>query len=97
MKRTPLAYRSRKRTQLYIARRKLVQSLLQENPWCSIRWDDKCEGRSTEVDERLSRAAGGSILDPANCQVTCSYCHRQKHAHPAEAVARGFTIQRRSA
>lgn len=89
--------RSRKQVAAYIIRRKLVAALLEENPWCSIRWDERCEGRATEVDEKLSRAAGGSILDPDNCQVTCRHCHQQKHAHPAEAVRRGFTIQRRSA
>lgn len=89
--------RSKKQVAVYIARRKLVASLLKEQPWCAIRWDEHCEGRATEVDERLSRAAGGSILDPANCQVTCRSCHQAKHANPREAVERGFTIQRRSA
>lgn len=89
--------RSKKQVAIYIARRKLVAGLLAENPWCQIRWDDGCEGAATEVDERLSRAAGGSILDPANCQTTCRHCHQQKHLHPSEAVARGFTVQRRSA
>lgn len=89
--------RSRKQAAIYISRRKLVAALLTENPWCQIRWDDGCEQRAVEVDERLSRAAGGSILDPANCQVTCRHCHQRKHANPAEAVARGFTVQRRSA
>lgn len=89
--------RSKKQVAVYIARRKLVAALLEEQPWCSIRWDSNCEGRAVEVDERLARSAGGSILDPANCQVTCRHCHQRKHANPAEAVARGFTIQRRSA
>lgn len=97
MRRTlPLRSRSQKMTALYIHRRKLVASLLAERPWCEIRWDDRCEGRAVDVDEILSRAQGGSILDVANLQTCCRHCHSQKHYNPAEAVARGVTVQRRS-
>ena len=92
-----LPARSRKQAALYVLRRRLVAALLEERPWCEIRWDDKCEGRADQVDERLARSQGGSVLDPANCQTTCGNCHRQKHLNPTEAVARGVTIQRRSA
>lgn len=93
----PLRFRSKKQAAVYIHRRRLVAALLEEQPWCQIRWDDRCEGKADQVDERLARSAGGSILDPANCQTCCGHCHRMKHANPAEAVARGFTIQRRTA
>lgn len=92
-----LPARSRKQAALYVLRRRLVAHLLEENPWCQIRWDDKCEGRADQVDEILARSAGGSVLDEANCQTCCGSCHRAKHANPAEAVRRGLTIQRRSA
>lgn len=93
----PLRFRSKKQAAVYIARRRLVASLLEQNPWCQIRWDENCEGRADQVDEKLARSQGGSILDADNCQTCCGYCHRMKHLHPKEAVERGFTIQRRSA
>lgn len=98
MKRTGrLPARSRKQVALYVLRRRLVARILEERPWCELRWDATCEGRSVDVDERLSRAQGGSVLDEANLQAACRRCHTLKHLHPAEAVRRGFTIQRRNA
>jgi 5-methylcytosine-specific restriction endonuclease McrA len=91
VKRSPLKFRSKKQASAYVLRREFVKGLLEEFPWCQIRWDSGCEGRATEVDEIKSRAAGGSILDRANCQTTCHHCHRQKHLNPVEAHARGFT------
>lgn len=92
----PLRGRSPKQEALYVLRRKLVREFLHERPWCEIRWDDRCEGRSVDVDEVLARGQGGSILDETNLQATCRPCHRAKHANPTEAVARGVTIQRRA-
>lgn len=76
-------------------RRAFVVEVLTERPWCEIRWDDGCTGRAVDVDELLSRAQGGSILDPDNVQTACRYCHDRKHAHPDEAAARGLTVRRR--
>ena len=69
--------------------------MLAAHPVCQIRWDQRCTYWAVDVDEILSRAQGGDILDPANTQTACRWCHDQKHAHPAEAVRRGFTIMRR--
>ena len=92
---TRIRPRSAKRTAQAPARAELVRSLLEERPWCEVRWDDRCEGRAVDVDERLSRAQGGSILDPDNCQTACRYCHTAKHLNPDEAAARDLTIRRR--
>jgi len=81
---------------LYVERRRLVADLLAGRPWCELRWDARCTLRAVDVDERLSRAQGGSITDPDNCQTACRACHEAKHANPGEAVARGFTVQRRA-
>jgi 5-methylcytosine-specific restriction endonuclease McrA len=94
MKRSgPLRARSAKTEALYVQRRRLVAALLEQFPWCQIRFDDGCEGRAVEVDEVKARSAGGSILDSDNTVTTCRHCHRQKHLHPAEAIARGFTVR----
>ena len=77
------------------ARAQLVRELLAERPWCELRWDDGCDGRAVDVDERLSRAQGGSILDPDNCQTACRYCHDKRHANPDEAAARDLAIRRK--
>jgi 5-methylcytosine-specific restriction endonuclease McrA len=91
-----LRARSPKTARVYVQRRALVAALLAERPVCELRWDAGCTGRAVDVDERLSRAQGGSILDPANCQTTCRHCHTRKHAEPAEAVRRGLTVMRRA-
>lgn len=109
MKRTPLTRktpmprsgvslraRSPRMVRLYVGRRRLVADLLAARPFCEVRWDHLCAVTAVEVDERLSRAQGGSILDPDNCQPTCRPCHEAKHANPGEAVRRGLTVQRRA-
>lgn len=92
---TRLKPRSAKRQQVAPQRAEVVRQMLTEHPHCQIRWDDGCTGWAVDVDEVLSRAQGGSILDPTNLQTGCRYCHDQKHAHPDEAAARGLTIRRR--
>lgn len=93
----PLRYRSRKTERAYVLRRQLVASLLTERPWCEIRWDANCQGRSVDVDELLGRGVGGDFLDLDNCQTTCRHCHDKKQQNPDEAELRGYTIKRRSA
>lgn len=93
LRRTRLKPRSAKTISIYVDRRALVASLLEERPWCEVRWDDGCQGRAVDVDEILSRGRGGSILDPANLQTTCRHCHNRKHAEPNEAVDRGVALR----
>jgi hypothetical protein len=84
--------RSKKTEAKYRARRVLVADLLEQRPWCEIRWDDRCQGRAVDVDEILSRGRGGDYCDPDNCQTTCRNCHSAKHGYPLEAVARGVAL-----
>ncbi len=91
-----LPFRSRKMHAAYVQRRKLVAALLEERPWCEIRWDNGCTGRAVDVDEILGRGVGGDMLDPAACQTTCRHCHDMKQQNPEEAVRRRLTVQRRS-
>jgi 5-methylcytosine-specific restriction endonuclease McrA len=78
--------RSKKMTAKYVERRKLVAKILEENQLCS-----RCLiQRSTEVHEVLSRARGGSILDPSNCVALCHSCHHWITTNPALAKAQGW-------
>lgn len=49
-----------------------------------------CRGVADDVHEPLTRARGGSILDPANALAVCRPCHDWIHANPAEATALGL-------
>lgn len=90
--RKPIRPVSRRRERVQRDRRKLVTAELSRRPWCEIRWDDNCRGRSVTLHEPDTRARGGDILDVANTKSTCGWCHDQVHANPAEATARGFLI-----
>jgi len=92
-RRTPLRFRSAKRTRIMPARRALVAALLAERPWCQ-----RCgTERSTDVHEPLTRAQGGNILDPDACVAICRRCHEWAHTHPAEAYATGWLTRRSAA
>ena len=89
-----LSSRSARQRAVYVERRKLVAQLLASRPACEARWDDRCWGRTTEIHEPLTRARGGSILDPGNCLAVCGHCHREIHDHPAESTRRGLLRSR---
>lgn len=82
--------RSVKMQRVYVERRRIVEQLLRERPGCEIRWSEDCTGRATEVDEIVSRARGGSILNPLNLRTTCRSCHANLTRSPAEAERRGL-------
>ena len=75
MKRSRLKPRSKKMTQLYRERRKLVEKLLKEHPQCEAQVPDVCTGKSVDLHELLARSQGGSILDPSNIICVCRACH----------------------
>lgn len=79
---------SEKRAAMQDERRQLVGELT-GGP-CTVRWDDRCLGKATQVHEPHTRARGGSILDRDNCVPLCAACHRAIHDHPAEATERGL-------
>jgi 5-methylcytosine-specific restriction endonuclease McrA len=83
-----LRFRSKKTQRAYRARRALVEQLLAERPVC-----ERCgSARSTEVHELLSRARGGSILDPSNCVTLCHACHSEVTQNPKTATAEGWLL-----
>lgn len=78
--------RSKKMALIYVARRKLVAEMLEQNPICV-----RCgKEPSTEVHEILSRARGGSILDKENCAALCHKCHFWITTNPREAHEHGW-------
>ncbi len=81
-----MRYRSKKMAAVYVHRRRLVAQLLGEREVC-----EKChDAPATEVHEVLTRARGGSILDPNNCRCLCWECHSWITEHPAESLADGW-------
>ena len=82
--------RSKKTVRLYRTERiPLVKFLLAEIPNCQ-----RCGGRNEVVHEKLTRARGGSITDPANCVVLCNACHAWVHAHPRQSTEDGWLLRR---
>lgn len=76
-----------------VVRRALVASLLAERPVCEARLAG-CTGRAVDVHERLTRARGGSILDPeqAHMITVCRRCHEWITANPLAAGARQLML-----
>lgn len=93
MRRKPvrLNQRSAKRADEYArpgGRRDLVAAMLAARPRCEARV--LCRGaRAVDVHERLSRARGGSILDPeqAHMVTACRACHDWITQNPKAAEA----------
>ena len=50
----------------------------------------RCGGLSVDLHEPLTRARGGSILDPANTIAVCRSCHDWIHDHPKAATDLGL-------
>ena len=81
-----MRFRSKKREAIYRKRRPLVEQLLAERPIC-----ERCgTNPSTEIHEVVTRARGGSILDPANCRALCRLCHFHITTHPKQAHEEGL-------
>ena len=80
-------FRSKKRQHLYTQRRPIVVRLLDSFPICV-----RCgTNPSDDVHEIVSRARGGSILDPKNLVCLCRRCHAWVTTHPQEAEAEGWS------
>lgn len=58
--------------------------------------DTLCVGYSCELHEPLTRARGGSIIDPANTVAICRGCHDWVHANPHAAHAIGLLVSQHS-
>jgi len=98
--------RSKKQAKLYVERRKLVERLLQERPFCErhmvnfgknegiVFWGWGQQVPSTVIHEKKLRSAGGSITDESNLVALCAECHDDVHRHPAQARAEGWIVRR---
>ena len=82
-----MRFRSKKMEATYRKRRSLVAQMLEEKPVC-----ERCSAaRSTDIHEVLSRARGGSILDPTNLVALCRPCHSWITVNPAAAHEEGWS------
>jgi hypothetical protein len=50
----------------------------------------RCGGLAVDLHEPLTRARGGSILDPDNTVAVCRSCHEWVHDHPKAATKVGL-------
>ena len=57
---------------------------------CEARIEGVCTGMAQDWHERLSRARGGSIIDPENRVLLCRRCHEWVTTHPARATELGL-------
>ena len=96
-RRTPLRAISRKRRKVQVLRREMVRDELARRELCEAGarithagHDARCQGLAVELHEPLTRARGGSILDPANTVAICRSCHDWIHVNPAAATALGL-------
>ena len=62
-------------------------------PWSWTR-RRQCDGLAVDLHEPLTRARGGSILDPANTVAVCRACHDWIHDFPDAATSIGLLRSR---
>ena len=96
-RRTPLRHISPKRAKQQRLRQQMVRDELARRELCEaaavIRQaghQPRCHGLAVELHEPLTRARGGSILDPANTVAICRSCHDWIHVNPASATEIGL-------
>ena len=88
---------SRKRREVQVLRRQMVRDELARRELCEAGavithagHNARCHGVAVELHEPLTRARGGSILDPANTVAVCRSCHDWIHDHPKAATDLGL-------
>jgi 5-methylcytosine-specific restriction endonuclease McrA len=89
-KRVPVKAQSVKRQREQRQRAKMLRDTFGPNPSCA-----RCGGPADDAHELLSRARGGSIVDPRNIVPVCRACHSWITTHPAEAAAEGWALSRK--
>lgn len=97
-RRTPLRRVSPKTAKRNRQRAKFRREILLERPRCeagnSIWTIDPsyadCGRVAVDLHEPLTRARGGSVLDPANVVATCRACHEWIHRYPLRATEIGL-------
>lgn len=90
--------RSIKKEKEYVERRKIVQQLLEERPYCEAcpvfaKYDNKgvfTRRGSVDIHELVRRSQGGSILDISNLMAVCRPCHTRIGNFPALAFELGL-------
>jgi hypothetical protein len=83
---------SEKRRRLNVSRRIFVKDILEARPECEAKINGICGHWATDVHEILTRARGGSILDPENVLALCRMCHTYITDNPAFSQEHGFTV-----
>jgi 5-methylcytosine-specific restriction endonuclease McrA len=94
----PIAKRSKKTESAYVERRKLVERILLENPFCQAcavfaQHDGKSiytQNQSHDVHELVRRSQGGSILEDENVIAVCRPCHTRIGNYPKLAFDLGL-------
>lgn len=96
-RKTRLAPVSKRRRQVQRQRVEMVKTELAKRELCEAGTmiyhgghHNRCEGLSVELHEPLTRARGGSILEPANTVAVCRCCHDWIHNHPTAATELGL-------
>jgi len=82
----------------YKERRKLVERMLGEQPYCQAcpvfaRHDGVAtyvRNGSVDIHELVRRSQGGSILDESNCMAVCRPCHMRIGNNPQLAFDLGL-------
>lgn len=100
MKRTPLKPRSKKMKEVYVTRRKIVEEMLAEEPYCSgcgiwAGFDNNTHPllrMTQDIHELINRSQGGSILERQNLFALCRTCHRRVTDNPKDAETVGLHL-----
>ena len=90
--------RSKKMSDIYVERRKLVEKVLKERPLCEAcrvfaAHDEKVSFNhhlSRDLHEIVRRSQGGSILDEDNVLAVCRPCHTRIGNYPQLAFDLGL-------
>jgi hypothetical protein len=93
-----MRYRSKKKEEEYVERRKVVVRMLEKFPYCQAcpifaKYDEKAtyvRKKSVDVHELVRRSQGGSIIDESNLMCVCRPCHQRIGNHPALAFELGL-------
>ena len=96
-RKTPLRSKSPKTAVRDRKRVKFRAEQLMARPRCEAKasiWTAEpthpCTVQATDLHEPLTRARGGSVLDPGNTVAVCRPCHQWIHAHPTKATGLGL-------
>lgn len=92
LRRTPIRKQSAKRAKEQRLRSAFVKDIMERRLRCEAGLlivrnhpEHRCQITPVDVHEPLTRARGGSILDPDNALAVCRACHDWIHQHPAAA------------